>query len=109
MRLPQDSSTKAIRGGPTLGTFALLPRSSIIPQSLLRVDGLHGYGGESGRVKTHIHIFVPVRMYMFSKCYVGFCTPRRTTMDLKKKKTPYGMRSAYSSRPGTPSRLSRPS
>ena len=25
-------------------------------------------------------------MYMFSKCYVGFCTPRRTTMDLKKKK-----------------------
>jgi hypothetical protein len=26
-----------------------------------------------------------VRMYMFSKCYVGFCTPRRTIMDLKKK------------------------
>ena len=69
-----------------MGTFALLPCSSIIPQSLLRVDGLHGYGGESGRVKTHIHIFVPVRMYMFSKCYVGFCTPRRTTMDLKKEK-----------------------
>jgi hypothetical protein len=27
-----------------------------------------------------------VRMYMFPKCYVGFCTPRRTIMDLKKKK-----------------------
>jgi hypothetical protein len=24
-------------------------------------------------------------MYMFSKCYVGFCTPRHTIMDLKKK------------------------
>ena len=27
-----------------------------------------------------------VRMYMFPKCYVGLCTPRRTIMDLKKKK-----------------------
>jgi hypothetical protein len=69
-----------------LGTFALLLCLLIIPQSLLRVDGLYGYGGESSRVKTHIHIIVPVCIYMFSKCYVGFCTPRRTIMDLKKKK-----------------------
>ena len=25
-------------------------------------------------------------MYFFSKCYMGFCTPKRTIMDSKKKK-----------------------
>jgi len=25
-------------------------------------------------------------MYLYSKCYMGFCTPKRTIMDSKKKK-----------------------
>ena len=40
-----------------------------------------------GRVKTHFSFIALVSMYMLSKCHVAFCTPRRTKIDSKKKKT----------------------
>ena len=47
-----------------MGTYAQLQRSLILPQSLLRDDGLNGHGGESGRVKTHFHTIV-LRSHVF--------------------------------------------
>ncbi len=41
---------------------------------------------DSGIVNSHIHVYYTVVMYTYKKCYVGFCTPRCTVMDSKKKK-----------------------
>jgi len=65
---------------------AILPRSSIILQRLLHDDGLRAMGEKAAEFKS-LHPFItPGSMYMFSKCYVGFCTPRRTKIESKKKK-----------------------
>ena len=40
----------------------------------------------SAELRPYSYKLLSVRMYLISKCYVGFCTPRRTQMDLKKKK-----------------------
>ena len=84
MRLPQDSSTRTIRGGPTSGTYTLLPRSSFIPQSLLRDDGLLGYGGESGRVMTHTSFTVPSSHVYFLEVLRGVLYPEAHNNGLKK-------------------------
>ena len=43
-------------------------------------------GEKAAEFKILYSIYYTVSMYMFSKCYVGFCTPRRTQIDSKKKK-----------------------
>jgi len=35
-------------------------------------------------VKTHDPVYYTSGMYIFTKCYMGFFTPRRTLMDSKK-------------------------
>ena len=62
------------------------PRPSTQLKYALRQVGLRCHGGDSGIVNSHIHVYYTVVMYTYKKCYVGFCTPRRTVMDLKKIK-----------------------
>ena len=33
--------------------------------------------------------------YYYEKCYIGFCTPRRTQMEFKKKKKEYAVASIH--------------
>jgi len=66
---------------------ALLPCSSILPQSMLCDDSSKAVGEKVAEIRPMLCLLnVPDRMYMFPKCYVGFCTPRRTIIDSKKKK-----------------------
>ena len=69
-----------------MGTYALLPRLSFIPQSLLRDDGLLGYGGESGRVMTHTSFTVPSSHVYFLEVLRGVLYPEAHNNGLKKKK-----------------------
>jgi hypothetical protein len=74
------------------------PRPSTQLKHTLRQAGLRCHGGDSGIVKTHIHVYYTFVTYTYKKCYMGFCTPRRTIMDSKKKKT---VQAFYENIPGS--------
>ncbi len=59
---------------------------SIQLKHALQEVGQRCHGGEGGIVNTHNHVYYTLAMYTYMKCYMGFCTPRRTKMDFKKKK-----------------------
>ena len=86
MRFLQDLCTKTIRGDPASGTFALLPRSPFIPQSVLRDVGQNGYGGECSRVKTHVHTFVLSLHVYVPEVLRGVLYPEAHINGLEKKK-----------------------
>ena len=68
---------------------ALSPRSLLAPQLTLRHDNL-GYGGKQHRYifpSAHFYIHAHTYIHTYSKCYVGFCTPRCTEMESQKKKS----------------------
>ncbi len=70
-----------------VGTLACThPHLSIQLKHALQEDGQRCHGGEGSIVNTHDHIYYTLAMYIYMKCYMGFCTPRRTKMDSKKNK-----------------------
>ena len=45
-----------------------------------------GFGGRNRHSEDTWAGSMDYRMYIFEKCYMGFCTPKRTIMESKKKK-----------------------
>ena len=76
---------------PSQAPSTLPPCLPIILKSMLRNDGYQAMGEKAALLRT-MSIHVTDRMYIFSKCYVGFCTPRRTEMDPRTKKGIVDMR-----------------
>src|SRR6266850_480911 len=76
---------------PSQAPSTLPPCLPIILKSMLRNGGYQAMGEKAALLRT-MSIHVTDRMYIFSKCYVGFCTPRRTEMDPRTKKGIVDMR-----------------
>ena len=85
---PQDFSKRTIQGAPHESGTQHMNRACQFYCSPCYAIMAKGYGRECGSVKGYPCLFkcLQFRMYMFQKCYMGFCTPRRTKIDFKKKK-----------------------
>jgi len=59
-------------------------RPSIPLQHALRYDGCRHHGEKVALLLQYSYHYTAV-MYTFTKCYVGFCTPRRMIINSKKK------------------------
>jgi len=88
-----EATTQLERKGDNTGDQA--SRSPITPQ-LCHDTGLMAAGEEYEIVRTRVHTMHSADHVCTKKFYVGFCAPRCTAMDFKKKKKP---RSAHPTRP----------